>query len=75
MKKRILSAFVLLCMLLTLLPVSALAADEGEGEAATVSVDSFEALKSAASSAEGTIIEVSSDIEMTEAVTFENKSP
>ena len=71
-RTRVWSIFMAVIMLLTMIPLPAFAV-EGTDET-TVSVDSFEDLQSAASTAaEGSVVAVSGEIEMEEAVTFENK--
>ena len=67
LKRRIGSAFLACMMLLSLLPVTALAVNE------TIIVDSFNDLKSAQTAVEDSVVEISGNIEMTEAVTFTNK--
>ena len=71
-RTRVWSIFMSVIMLLTMLPLPAFAV--GETDETAVSVDSFEDLQSAASTAaEGSVVEVSGEIEMTEPVTFTNK--
>lgn len=67
LKRRIGSAFLACMMLLSLFPVTALAVN------APIIVDSFDDLKNAQNAKEDSVVEISGNIEMKEAVTFANK--
>ena len=67
LKRRIGSTFLACMMLLSLLPVTARAAND------PIIVNSFNDLKNAQNAKEDSVVEISGNIEMTEAVTFANK--
>ena len=78
MKKRLIAAILTLCMLVSLMPMSALAADEAFDQAlsahdcdgaASVEVDTFADLRTALQSADDTDVIVTADIPIEASIT------
>ena len=69
MKRKFFAVFLSLCMVMSLVPMTALAAEESE----PITVTNFSELQGALEATEDSVIQVSGNIEMTDSVIFENK--